>query len=154
MDSFCVERKEHAEQEDVRLCKQRCFHPSSSSEGQTQGRPDTKRCCKYDLLCRRKVRENFHTSSQLIVPLKAARSCGVVQQRHSQLQCGNTVNLMLSLLQSILVPALHYGCQLWGMHTPEWSDFCDGHCDGQPNRKRSGDPPAPPAPPGPQTPSM
>ena len=27
---------------------------------------------------------------------------------------------MLSLLQSIPVPgpALHYGCQLWGMHTP------------------------------------
>ena len=25
---------------------------------------------------------------------------------------------MLSLLQSIIVPALHYGCQIWGMHTP------------------------------------
>ena len=25
---------------------------------------------------------------------------------------------MLSLLPSILVPALHYGCQIWGMHTP------------------------------------
>ena len=25
---------------------------------------------------------------------------------------------MLSLLQSILVPALRYGCQIWGMHTP------------------------------------
>ena len=49
---------------------------------------------------------------------KAARSWGLVQQRHSQLQCGNTVNLMLSLLQSILVPALHYGCEIWGMHTP------------------------------------
>ena len=24
----------------------------------------------------------------------------------------------LSLLQSILVPALHYGCEIWGMHTP------------------------------------
>ena len=43
---------------------------------------------------------------------------GVVQQRHSQLQCGHTVHLMLSLLQSILVLALHYGCQIWGMHTP------------------------------------
>ena len=66
---------------------------------------------------------HFHTSggiSHLIAPLKAkaARSWGVVQQRHSQLQCGHTVHLMLSLLQSILVPALHYGCQIWGMHTP------------------------------------
>ena len=42
----------------------------------------------------------------------------MVQQRHSQLQCGKTVNLTLSLLQSILVPSLHYGCQLWGMHSP------------------------------------
>ena len=66
---------------------------------------------------------HFHISggiSHLIAPMKAkaARSWGVVQQRHSQLQCGNTVNLMLSLLQSILVPALHYGCEIWGMHTP------------------------------------
>ena len=66
---------------------------------------------------------HFHTSggiSHLIAPLKAkaAWSWGVVQQRHSQLQCGHTVHLMLSLLQSILVPALHYGCQIWGMHTP------------------------------------
>ena len=57
--------------------------------------------------------------SHLIAPLKAKanRSCGVVQG-YSQLQCGNTVNLMLSTLQSILVPALHYGCQLWGVHIP------------------------------------
>ena len=45
--------------------------------------------------------------------------CGyAVQQRHSQLQCGNTVNFKLFLLQGILVPSLHYGCELWGMHTP------------------------------------
>lgn len=66
---------------------------------------------------------HFHESgsiSHLITPLKAkaARSWAVVQQRHSQLQCGKTVNLTLSLLQSILVPSLHYGCQLWGMHSP------------------------------------
>ena len=66
---------------------------------------------------------HFHKSggiSHLIAPLKAkaAQSWGVVQKRHSQLQCGHTVHLMLSLLQSILVPALHYGCQIWGMHTP------------------------------------
>ena len=42
----------------------------------------------------------------------------MVQQRHSQLQCGNTVNPKLFLLQSILAPSLHYGCELWGMHTP------------------------------------
>ena len=64
-----------------------------------------------------------HTSggnSHLIAPLKAkaAQSWGVVEQRHSQMQCGHTAHLMLSLLQSILVPALHYGCQIWGMHTP------------------------------------
>ena len=39
----------------------------------------------------------------------------MVQQWHSQLQCGNIVYLKL---QSILVPALRYGGQLWGMHTP------------------------------------
>ncbi len=66
---------------------------------------------------------HFHTSgdiSHLITPLKAkaAGSWAVVQQRHSQLQCGNTVNLKLFLLQGILVPSLHYGCELWGMHTP------------------------------------
>ena len=66
---------------------------------------------------------HFHTSggiSHLITPMKAkaARSWGVVQQRYSQLQFGNTVNLMPSLLQSILVPALHYCCEIWGMHTP------------------------------------
>ena len=45
--------------------------------------------------------------THLAAPLKAkaARSWGVVQQRHSQLQGVDTVNLMLSLLQSILVPA-------------------------------------------------
>ena len=66
---------------------------------------------------------HFHSSggiSHLITPLKAkaAGSWAVVQQRHSQLQCGNTVNLKLFLLQGILAPSLHYGCELWGMHTP------------------------------------
>ncbi len=46
---------------------------------------------------------------------KAAGSRAVVQQRHSQLQCGNP---KLFLLQSILVPSLQYGCQMWGMHSP------------------------------------
>lgn len=40
---------------------------------------------------------------------EAAWSWDVVQQRHAQLQCSNTVNLMLSLLQCILIPALRYG---------------------------------------------
>ncbi len=58
--------------------------------------------------------------SHIITPLKAkaAGSWAVVQQRHSQLQCGNAVNLKPFLLQSILVPSLHYGCELWGMHSP------------------------------------
>ncbi len=66
---------------------------------------------------------HFHASgdiSHIITPLKAkaAGSWAVVQQRHSQLQCGNAVNLKLFLLQSILVPSLHYGCELWRMHAP------------------------------------
>ncbi|DBA74355.1 TPA: hypothetical protein ACH3X1_011128 [Trebouxia sp. C0004] len=66
---------------------------------------------------------HFDTSggiSHVITPLKAkaAGSWAVVQQRHSQLQYGSTVNLKLFLLQSILVPSLHYDCELWGMHTP------------------------------------
>jgi len=66
---------------------------------------------------------HFHASgdiSHLITPLKAkaAGSWAVVQQRHSQLQCGNMVKLTHFLLQSILVPSLQYGCELWGMHSP------------------------------------
>ena len=66
---------------------------------------------------------HFHTSggiSHLIALLKAKAACswGVVQQRHSQLQCGHAVNLMLSQLQSNLVPALHNGCQIWGCIRP------------------------------------
>ena len=66
---------------------------------------------------------HFHASgniSHLIRPLKAKAlgAWSVVQRRHSQLQCGNTVHLKLQLLQSILVPSLHYGCELWGMHSP------------------------------------
>jgi len=66
---------------------------------------------------------HFHSSggiSHLITPLKAkaASSWAVVQQRHSQLQCGNTVNLKQFLLQGSLTPSLHYGYELWGMQTP------------------------------------
>ena len=67
---------------------------------------------------------HFHASegdiSHIITPLKAkaAGSWAVVQQRHSQLQCGKAVNLKFLLLQSILVPSLHYGCESWGMHSP------------------------------------
>ena len=67
---------------------------------------------------------HFHASgsiSHLIRPLKAKaeRAWAIVQQRHSQLQCGDTVNFKLQLLQSILVPSVHYGCELWGMHSPK-----------------------------------
>ena len=56
----------------------------------------------------------------MIQPIKnkAAGSWAAVQRRHSLLQCGSTVNIHLQLLQSILVPALHYGCEVWGMHGP------------------------------------
>ncbi|KAL3144032.1 hypothetical protein ABBQ32_003836 [Trebouxia sp. C0010 RCD-2024] len=64
---------------------------------------------------------HFHASgdiSHLINPLraKAAGSWAVVQRMHSQLQCGNMVNLKLQLLQSIWTPSIHFGCELWGMH--------------------------------------
>ena len=67
---------------------------------------------------------HFHTSgsiSHLNPPLKAkaARSWSVVQQRHFQLQSGTTAK-MLSLLRSILVPALHYGCEVWGNAYAQW----------------------------------
>ena len=56
----------------------------------------------------------------LINPIKskAGGSWAAVQRRHSLLQCGRTVNLQLHLLQAVLVPALQYGCQIWGMHSP------------------------------------
>ena len=49
---------------------------------------------------------------------KAGGSWAIVQQRHSLLQCGNTINLHLHLLQTTLVPVLQYGCEIWGMHSP------------------------------------
>ncbi len=63
---------------------------------------------------------HFDTSgniSHLITSLraKAAGAWAVVQQRHSQMQRENTVNLKVQLLQSILVPSMHYSCELWGM---------------------------------------
>jgi hypothetical protein len=66
---------------------------------------------------------HFHQSgcvAPLVTPIKskAGGSWAAVQRRHSLLQCGNTVNLHLHLLQAILVPVLQYGCQIWGMHSP------------------------------------
>ena len=65
---------------------------------------------------------HFHQSGSiayLVTPIKARAggSWVAVQRRHSVLQCGNTVNLHLHLLQAILVPALQYGCQIWGMNS-------------------------------------
>ena len=66
---------------------------------------------------------HFHESGALMhlinpIKSKAGGSWAAVQRRHSLLQCGNTVNLQLHLLQAILVPVLQYGCQVWGMHSP------------------------------------
>ncbi len=74
----------------------------------------------YNDLSVRRVGLHFHASSDishLITPLvaKAAGSWAVVQQMHSQLQNGNTVNLKVFLLQSSLL--LHYGCKLCGLHS-------------------------------------
>ena len=52
------------------------------------------------------------------VKLKAGGPWAAVQRRHVLLQCGNTINLHLHLLQAILVPVLQYGCQIWSMHSP------------------------------------
>jgi len=65
----------------------------------------------------------FHQSghvAHLITPKlnKAAASWAIVQQKHAQLQCSDTVCLKFRLFQSILAPAFHYGCPVWGMHSP------------------------------------
>jgi len=65
----------------------------------------------------------FHQSghiSHLITPKlnKAAASWAIVQQKHAQLQCSDTVCLKFRLFQSILAPAIHYGCPVWVMHSP------------------------------------
>jgi len=65
----------------------------------------------------------FHQSghiAHLITPKlnKEAASWAIVQQKHAQLQCSDTVCLKFRLVQSILAPAFHYGCPVWGMHSP------------------------------------
>ena len=61
------------------------------------------------------------TGLHLIEPIehKAAGSWATVQRHRSLMQCGSTVNIHLQLLQSILVPALHCNCKVWGMHSPD-----------------------------------
>ena len=66
---------------------------------------------------------HFHESdsvAHLTKPLKAktAGSRAMVQQKHAQFQCGDTVNLKLSLLQALLMPTVHCGCAVWGMYSP------------------------------------
>ena len=66
---------------------------------------------------------HFHqlgSISHLVTPTKASvgGSWADVQRRHALLQCGNTINLHVHLLQAILVPVLQSGCQIWGMHSP------------------------------------
>lgn len=67
--------------------------------------------------------------AHLIAPIKSkpGGSWAAVQRRHSLLQCGNTINLHLHLLQAILVPVLQYGCQIWGMHSPRVAVADDAH---------------------------
>jgi len=66
---------------------------------------------------------HFHQSGAVAhlvttIKSKAGGSWAAVQQRHSLLQCGRTINSHLHLLQAVLVSALLYGCQVWGMHSP------------------------------------
>ena len=60
-----------------------------------------------------------------LIKLRASNSWATVQRRHFLLQCGNTINLRLQLLQDILVPVLQYGCQVWGMHPPRVAAAAD-----------------------------
>ncbi len=65
----------------------------------------------------------FHQSghiAHLITPKlnKPAASWAIVQQKHAQLQCSDTICLKFRLFQSILASAFHYGCPVWGMHSP------------------------------------
>ena len=53
---------------------------------------------------------------------KATAAWAVIQNKHAQLQVGDTVNLKFQLFQSILVPTFHYGCEVWGMHSPTNTD--------------------------------
>ena len=68
---------------------------------------------------------HFHQSGSivhLVIPIKARAggSWAAVQRHHSLLQCGNTVNLHLHLLQAIMVPVLQCGRQIWDMHSPRF----------------------------------
>lgn len=50
---------------------------------------------------------------------KAAGSRTVVQANiHSRSVATQKLETPVLLLQSILVPDVHYGCELWGMHSP------------------------------------
>ena len=64
---------------------------------------------------------HFHQLNvvHLISPIKskAGGSRAAVQQRYFLLQCGESVNLHLNLLQAVLVPVLQYGCQVCSMHS-------------------------------------
>ena len=65
---------------------------------------------------------HFHQSghiSHLVTPIidKVKAAWAIVQQKHAHLQCGDTVSLMFRLLQSILIPTFHHGCEICGMHS-------------------------------------
>ena len=79
--------------------------------------------CKYLGLHVHKPGDVVHLTEP--IKHKAAGSWAAVQQHHSLLQCGNTVNVHLQLLQLILVPALHYGVRFRA---------CTVQVQAQPNR--------------------
>ena len=65
-------------------------------------------------------RESGHISHMIKPSLdKATATWAVIQNKHAQLQVGDTVNLKF---QSILVPTFHYGGEVWGMHSPTSTD--------------------------------
>lgn len=60
---------------------------------------------------------------------KAAGSSAAVQRRRSLLSCWGTVEIHLPSLQSILVPALHCGCEVWGMRSPTMPSAKEARAD-------------------------
>ena len=58
---------------------------------------------------------------------KATAAWAVIQNKHAQLPVGDIVNLNFQLFQSILVLTFHYGCEVWGMHSPTSTDAKQAH---------------------------
>ena len=66
---------------------------------------------------------NFEESGHIHHMIKPAlyeaiAAQAIVQNKHANLHLGDTVHLKFHLFRSILIPAFHYGRDIWGMHSP------------------------------------